>query len=174
MENSNAPKFQRIIARYKALMRAAPDQVGIIALQLFKEDTFSRQGQIMGNGSLKKWPSRGASPRNRNGAALLVKSGKLRRDLNYRKSGKRVIIKSDLAYSKLQNDGGVVPVTSKMRKFFWAMYKSSGDDFWRGMALTKKQHLRIKPRPFLYDTPELPRRLDNHFIPLIKEIIQKS
>jgi phage gpG-like protein len=174
MPNQNAHKFERIISKYKQLMRVAPDQVGIIALKLFKEDTFSRQGQIMGNGTVKKWPSRGASPQNRNNATLLIKSGQLRRDLNYRKSGKRVILKSDLPYSKLQNDGGAVPVTSKMRKFFWAMYKKTGDEFWKGMALTKKTSITIRPRPFLYDTPELPKRLDNHFIPLIKQIIQQS
>ena len=174
MENQNAHKFDTIIAKYKSLMQAAPDQVGTIALQLFKEDTFTAQGQIMGASSVKKWPVRGNGPKNRVGAALLIKSGKLRRDLNYRKAGKKVIVKSELPYSKLQNDGGVIPVTSKMRKFFWAMFKQSGDTFWRGMALTKKPHFNIKPRPFLYDTPELPRRLDNYFKPLIKSIIQTS
>lgn len=172
MNNENASKFERIIARYKKLIRQAPDMVGAIALQLYKEDTFSRQGQVMGT-TVRPWPSRGAGPKNRTGAALLTKSGALRRDLKYIKSGRRVTLKSDMPYSKLQNDGGTIAITSKMRKFFWAMYKRTGDEFWKGMAL-KRGTINIKARPFLYDTPELPKRLDSHFIPLIKDILKNS
>lgn len=172
MENQNAYKFTRIISNYKALMQKAPDEVGILALGLYKE-SFEKQGRIMGRGSVAKWPDRGASPKSRQGAALLTNSGALKRDLNYRRSGKRVILRSSLPYSKTQNDGATIPITSGMRRFFWAMYKQSGDEFWKAMAL-KKGSITIKPRPFLYDTPELPHRLNNYFIPAIKKIIQQS
>jgi hypothetical protein len=153
-------------------MQQAPDQVGAIALQLYKADTFQRQGQIMGT-NVKAWPKRQAQPKNRIGAALLTKSGALRRDLKYTKSGRRVVLSSNMPYSKIQNDGGTVQITSKMRKFFWAMYIKTKDEFWKGMAL-KKGSFTIKPRPFLYDTPELANRLDAHFIPVIKDILKNS
>lgn len=170
MENQNAHKFDRMKAQFESLMQKAPQQVGVIALGLFKE-SFTKQGQIMAGGNVKKWPTRGAAPKRRRGAALLIDKGALRRDLSMRTSGRRVTLNSNMPYSKLQNDGGSIPVTSQMRKFFWAMYKESKDEFWKGMALTKKSHFQIKPRPFLYDTPELAKRLDNHFIPLLKQIL---
>ena len=170
MENQNAQKFARMKVQFESLMKQAPTQVGVIALGLFKEG-FTKQGQIMAGGNVKKWPTRGAAPKRRSGASLLIDKGALRRDLNFRASGTRVTISSNMPYSKLQNDGGTIPVTSQMRKFFWAMYKESKDEFWKGMALTHKTTITIKPRPFLYDTPELARRLDNHFIPLLKQIL---
>jgi phage gpG-like protein len=173
MNNNNTPQFDRIISRYKELMRNAPNMVGIIALQLFDE-SFSKQGQIMSGGSVKKWKVRGPHPQNRTGAALLIDKGVLRRELNYKTSANKVILSSNLPYSKLQNDGGTIPVTPKMRKFFWAMFKRTGDETWKWFALMKKNTITIAARPFLYDTPELPKRLDDHFIPLIKSIINNS
>lgn len=170
MENNNAPKFAEMRAKFESLMQQAPKQVGVIALGLFKE-SFTKQGQIMQGGNVKKWPSRGAAPKIRSGSSLLINRGALRRDLNMRTSARKVAITSNMPYSKIQNDGGTIPITSQMRKFFWAMYKESKDDFWKGMALTSKTQLTIKPRPFLYDTPELAQRLDKHFIPIIKQIL---
>lgn len=171
MENSNAHRFTKIIADFEALMKKAPDMVGIIAVELFKE-SFVRKGQIMGTG-VKPWPEMGGHPKSRSPGSLEVKSGQYRRSIQYRKHGRRVRVSSDEAYAQIQNDGGSVPVTTRMRKFFWAMYKQTDDEFWKGMALTKKAYITIKPRPVIYDTPELGNRLDNKFIPLIKQIISQ-
>jgi phage gpG-like protein len=172
MENNNAPMFKHMFQRYNDLVKQAPKMVGVIALALFLE-SFSKKGQIMGGG-VKAWDAMGGHPKNRSSSSLLIKSGQLRRSLNFKTSGSRVTIYTNEVYAKLQNDGGVIPVTSKMRKFFWAMYKESKDEFWKGMALTHKTEFTIKPRPFLYDTPELANRLDQKFIPLIKDILTNS
>ena len=48
-------------------------------------------------------------------------------------------------YAQIQDKGGLTSpeVTDKMRKFAWAMHYKTKDDKWKGLALTKKQMLRI-------------------------------
>lgn len=168
MVNNNEQHFREVITKYRELMNRSKDAVGTIAVELFAE-SFSLHGQIMSNGSVKAWKGRGFSPKNRNGAALLVKTGKLQRDLRYRKSVKAVNIISDLPYSVIQNDGGTIPVSAKMRSFFWYMFKKTKDEFWMRMALSKQ--ITIPARPFIYDTPELPARLDKYFVKAINQLI---
>jgi hypothetical protein len=72
-------------------------------------------------------------------------------------------------YARIYNEGGTIsqniPITPKMRKFYWAKFfeagggksKEKGQDvpeeakFWRGMALTKKTSISRK-------VPVLPHR----------------
>jgi phage gpG-like protein len=44
-----------------------------------------------------------------------------------------------------------VSITKQMRKYFWRMFKKTGDDKFKWMALTNKTqfNINIKPRPFL-------------------------
>jgi len=49
-------------------------------------------------------------------------------------------------YALIQDRGGIThpTVTSKMRKFGWAMYYKTGDDKFKAIALTKKQKLDVR------------------------------
>jgi hypothetical protein len=193
MVNDNAAYFREVINRYKGLLNKSKDVVGLIAIELF-QSSFDYSGQVMGNGAIIKWPGRGFHPPSSNGRSLLVKKGKLRRNMDYRKSSTGVILKSDLPYSEIQNDGGTIKVTAKMRRFFFAMYykqnsrvvytiadkgvkntkanvkRNTEAEFWLKMAMAKQ--ITIPPRPFFYDTPELPRRIDKYFIEQINTITQ--
>lgn len=186
-------KIRQALNRYKQLRAKAPRIAGVIAVSLFKE-SFSKQGVIGTGGIASPWAARGFSPKNREGRALLKKTGRLSRSIKFRAAGMRVNISSDTPYSVLQNDGGIIKITPKMRRFFWAKYFASGgvkrtdkkgnpitggkvedrfkggDKFWLRMALKKGNTIKVKARPFIYDTPELPRRLDAAFIKEIQKI----
>lgn len=85
-----------------------------------------------------------------------------------------ISISSDEPYSKIQNEGGKIRVTDKMKKFFWAKFKSSGKTKWKGLATTKKVYLDIPARPYLKDTDELQDRIASkirsHILKLNKDV----
>lgn len=58
-----------------------------------------------------------------------------------------------LPYARIQHDGGTIRlrVTSRMRKFFWAMFIRTRDEKWKAMALSRKTHfiIKIPARPYL-------------------------
>ena len=64
----------------------------------------------------------------------------------------QVIIRNPVEYASVHNDGDQIPVTQRMRKFFWAKHYEAEElrgkgsveaDFWKNMAL-KKPGGRIK------------------------------
>lgn len=99
----------------------------------------------------------------------------------------RVIVRNPLDYATIQNDGGTITVTAKMKRFFWAKHMeakggmkhtSSGKlsrnkrnqslsreaDFWRNMALKKVgSQIRMPKRQFMGNSNELDK--------IIKEVI---
>lgn len=185
MVNNNAPDLELIAKRYRVLLKNSRDAIGIMAVELFNE-SFQAEGQIMGNGLVNPWPKRGFGPPSRDSAKLLKKRGGLQRSITYRRTGEDVVtIQSNKPYSKLMQEGGIIKVTAKMRKFFWAMYykyavkvvyniadrgvkntkgnnkQNAEAEFWFKMAMAKQ--VTIKARPFLYDTPELSSRMDDYF-----------
>lgn len=73
----------------------------------------------------QKWPSNKTA--NSRGSQLL-RSGDLRRSIQQpRQQSKNIGWSSSLPYASIQNEGGEIKVTKKMKSFFWAMYyKSAG------------------------------------------------
>lgn len=195
MQNDNAAHFKQVIQKYRALMIKSRDVVGIIAVELFDE-SFDKQGQIMGGGRVIPWKGRGFSPPSKKGKRSLINRGRLRRGTKYVKSGKSsIIIKNETPYAILQNDGGTIQVTAKMRRFFWAMvykYWSKGvtydiatkelsagkkhekfggeAEFWFRMAMAKE--ITVPARPIIYPTPEIPARLDKYFLKAIQNLFK--
>jgi phage gpG-like protein len=84
---------------------------------------------------------------------------------------------SEIPYAELHQQGGKIPVTDKMRKFFWAKYYqhaspvgrtrgkrsvsiSQEADFWKAMALKKKNStITIPKRQFMDATPDLEKAI---------------
>ena len=68
-----------------------------------------------------------------------------------------VVISANSPYAAIHQFGGTlkptIPITSRMRKFFWAKYFETGFDSWKVLALTKKKELKpvihIPARPFI-------------------------
>lgn len=102
---------------------------------------FEKQGFM--DATLQPWAERKTTDA---GRAILTKSAALRDSIIVTQSNtKRVVVGSSSAYAKIHNEGGIIniPVTAKMRKFFWFKYKTTGDSKFKGMALTKKTSLVI-------------------------------
>lgn len=100
---------------------------------------FERQGFL--DSSIKPW--QGRMDGSDSGRAILTNTSALRDSIKIGESSpKRVRATSDSKYARIHNEGGIVnvPVTERMRKYFWFMYKSTGNIKFKMMALTKKTH----------------------------------
>jgi phage gpG-like protein len=78
--------------------------------------------------------------------------------IEVRQQGKSsIVISANSPYAAIHQFGGTIrptiPITSKMRKFFWARYYETGQENWKAMALTKKTEMkpviRIPARPYV-------------------------
>lgn len=123
----------------------------------------------------KKW--RGTNMPNQRGS-LLMRSGKLRRSVQSRQNDNSVSWSSSLPYAKINNEGGEIEVTARMKSFFWAMfYKASGAagkgnsdrskglsaeaQQWKNLALQKVgAKMKIEQRQFIGDHPIVRQRIE--------------
>lgn len=120
---------------------------------------------------------------NRKGS-LMMRTGKLRRSIRSKQTANSLTWSSSLPYASLQNEGGEVVVTERMKRFFWAMfYKSNGAvsktkkgdasntarnknlsqeaAMWRALALQKVgAKMQIKQRQFIGDHPMVRQRIE--------------
>jgi phage gpG-like protein len=93
----------------------------------------------------------------------LNRSKGLMSTIEVRPQGKSsIVISANSPYAAIHQYGGTltptIPITSKMRKFFWAKYYNTGLVNWKALALTKKKELkptiRIPARPYITLTQE--------------------
>ena len=95
----------------------------------------------------KQWGGRAWKPSNIS-ANLLINSSMLRNSIHHTAVGNQVEVTSPLPYANIHNEGGRIPITPKMRAFFWARYKEAKDPIYKACALTKKTHIDIPQRQF--------------------------
>jgi phage gpG-like protein len=99
----------------------------------------------------------------------LIETGKLRNSIRINSiTDSKVEIISDRLYSSIQNDGGTIKVTEKMKKYFWSQFKKTGSQKWRSMALSTK--FTIPQRQFMGDSDALDKIIDE----LVKEEYNKK
>lgn len=128
--------------------------------------------EFFGNG----WPE--TKIPNRRGS-LMMRTGTLRRSIRSTVEGSSVRWTSSVPYADLQNNGGELVITEKMKRYFWAMYyKVSGAakgrkgsaqkafsveaEQWKALALKKVgDKLKIPKRQFIGDHPEVKRMVDD-------------
>ncbi len=100
----------------------------------------------------------------RGNGSLLVTSGRLRRSISATMGRNSITFSSDTEYAEIHNSGGVIPVTPKMRKYFWYRHikakkpgeipaKGSDAEFWGFMARAKK--VTIPKRQFIGKHPRV-------------------
>lgn len=109
---------------------------------------------------------------NRRGS-LMMRSGALRRSIRATSNDNSIRFMSSLPYAEIHNEGGVITVTEKMKRYFWAMYyKTSGAisktskgearqtnrnkamsleaSYWKAMALKKVgSKIKVEQRQFI-------------------------
>ncbi len=157
-----APDFE---AMGKAILKQLPHNVSQQALSHFK-GSFRKQGFT--DYSFIAWPKR----RDDLSHKILMQSNNLMNDLKVRaETINHIVIATELPYADIHNNGGKfsIPITQKMRNFFWAMFKSTGKESWKWMALTKKKRfpIRIPQRQFIGNSAELNKNIDNKIMETI-------
>ena len=78
---------------------------------------------------------------------------------------------SSLPYASVHEFGASIKITDKMRSFFWAKWYESNEqnELWKNLALTKKTHITIKPRP--YFEPAIKEYADKQFQKDLEEFL---
>lgn len=79
-----------------------------------------------------------------------------------------LIAATSVDYGQIHQEGGTIPVTAKMRKWFWAQYKETKNDKWKKLALTKKDHFTVPKREYINVTDSL----INTFVIAAEEILK--
>lgn len=124
------------------------------------------------------------------GRNILTDTGALRRSIKSRTSASSITFYSDLPYASIQNEGGEIRVTKKMKAYFWHMYyEASGAmgrrkngtlrktkrnvqlsaeaEFWKRLALKKEGSvIEIPQRRFLGSSPEVEQA--------VREIVERN
>lgn len=130
----------------------------------------------------KPWPERKA-PGGR--GTLLAVTGRMRRSLRCRVSGGALLFFSDAAYFGLHNRGGTVPVTTGMRRYFWAMYYKYGGgkkgkaphpiaEYYKALALTRKSEFTIPRRQIVGSHPKIDRLVEKTCTRNVREWIARN
>ena len=175
-----------------------PVIAGQMAVSHFKSNF--RQGGFVNNG-LQPWQKAKRLEGKKKGAANNYKtltSGRnhLMSSVSYIPADSAVLIKNDVPYASIHNEGGQVnthpTVTPKMKRFAWAKYYEAlggkklaknvtiPEDAarWRALALTKKTKLNIKyimpKRQFIGESKELNDKINAKWESEIEKIIHNS
>lgn len=89
-------------------------------------------------------------------------SGNLRKSISSKVQGKNVVFTSQLPYSSIHNEGGTIRVTAKMKGFFFAKYKETGDPLYKALALKKiGSKITMPKRQFIGDSPETRKAIED-------------
>lgn len=164
-EINQHPDFEKM---GKELLKQLPKDVAQMALSHFK-GSFRKQGFT--DYGFVAWAQR----KDPTGHKILFKTRRLMTSLKVvSQTIERIEISTEEPYAAIHNNGGKinVRVTDRMRKFFWAMYKKTGQSKWKWMALTKKRRLaiRIPQRKFIGNSHVLNHNIDTK----IENIILKT
>lgn len=180
--SNKPPNFAQIALKLK---KGRPRVVAIEAAKFFK-DSFVKGGFT--DTSFQKWPE-GKSPLRgkktligyRNTMNLMQSIRTLEENENRVRTG------TELVYSEIHNDGGIITVTKKMKAYWWAKYYefagmkrktaqaqaniNAKAEFCRNMALMKVgKKLRVPKRQYIGESKTLFRTLDEWFESVVNEL----
>ena len=171
-------EFNRLLAQKRRelddlMRRKLPDKVGNMAKAHYQDNIRERQGFL--NNGVKKWDKTkrqqsGSTSAAANYGALQSSSNHLYSSIKYIPSDYRVRVANDLKYAPYHNWGATIPITPRMRGYFWYKYSTSpgqkkgkktveSDEQkkWKALALStkKKTSFKIPQRQFLGESKEL-------------------
>lgn len=189
MSNS-VPEIEKIIKEQLADLnrlkdRVLPVKVGRAVMESTRQNF--REGGFYG----RKWEDTKRRAIGFDGAdgrygPLLSRQNHLMSSTDYIPGQGRVTIQNAAEYAQIHNEGGHIPVTIKMKRFFWAKYYEAGlssqlfEDgkgkrskqkadafsgeagFWKGMALKRVgSKIKIPRRQFLGDSPQVEKIIED-------------
>lgn len=166
-QNFKTPDFEKMAME---VLKDLPEKVGEKARAFFLT-SFDKEGFT--DTSFMAWPKRQDDLPHK----LLSQSLALRASVKVTRADmKQVVVRAGegLPYAEIHNEGGTisVPVTERMRRYFWYLFKKTGEDKYKWMALTKKERLtiRIPKRQFIGQSYILDGQLEKIFIDRIIEV----
>jgi phage gpG-like protein len=148
----------------------------------FIHRNFESQGFM--DASLQPWEQRKMG--DDGGRAILKGAGALQDEISVSSSSlKQIIVSATSKHARIHNEGGIIniPITKKMRDYFWYRYYGIADkkgnivngspteaSMWKAMALTKKTHLKIKmpKRQFMGPSIAFNNLIEQKFIKMIE------
>jgi len=154
-----------------------PRIVGSMAKDHFQENF--RQSGFVNNG-LHKWePAKRTTSEELKGVdtkykTLLSSHNNLFNAVQFTPGDSRVTISNPTPYAAAHNFGATIPITKKMRGYAWHQYWENGGrkkgeprdkpipeeaELWKGLALTKKDSIKLPQRQFIGDSAELSRKI---------------
>lgn len=156
MPDNQVPDFNSIGTD---LINDAVTYASVTGLNFFRE-SFDKQGFT--DESFKAWEPRKTGD---DGRGILINTAHLRDSTQVlERSPEQIVFGNTAPYAYIHNYGGMISirVTARSRKFFWYMYKATGQDKWKFMALTKKERLSVKipQRQFIGPSKTLLNALD--------------
>lgn len=179
----NTKALNELEKRLKKALNAMPTVIGQAVVTHFQENITKRQG-LPNGGSLQRFKGRAFENNRNHGKGILNDTGNLvdsikiiSRNSNSVNVGIRA---SEIPYAELHQQGGKVPVTDKMRKFFWAKHYENASSarisrgrkfsiittsnqeasFWKAMALKRRgSTINIPARPFMSVTTDLEKSI---------------
>lgn len=147
--------LDQVLKGFKKEKKELPTILGNLAKNHFVEGFRKGGGQT--DDSAGGWKERGTDP----GRAILVKSGKLRRDIRVRKkSFSRIVVGTGnitTDYAEAHNKGATMTVTKKQKGYFIAQYNKNKSDFWKRMIGAKT--ITIPKREYIGHSRELSKKL---------------
>lgn len=168
MRNNNLNEIENLRKKYLSFRRSIPQKLAITMVNFFKRN-FQAGGFV--DTPFKKW-KKSTYPGARR---TMVRSGNTRRQIKkIQATQSRIVvgIANHNHYAKIHNEGGKIPITPKMRRFFWAKYKETGREYWKNLAITKKTHLDIPKRQFIGHSKALEKTIDRMLIKELKNALQ--
>jgi phage gpG-like protein len=174
-QNDNAYKLALKLKNYKVEKPKLIKALGITTRDHFRLN-FKKQG--FDDAGVTAWKKRSFEFSGKS-RSVLTNRGKLRDSINYQVRASSTIISNSQDYARIHNEGGSMPVTAKMRSFFWAMfYQAQGSAkkpnpdalIWRNMAMKKGNTITIPQRQFMGHSQNLNKKLDRQVKQTLKKI----
>jgi phage gpG-like protein len=116
-------KIEDINLEMQNFLRVAPYKIGNTAVLFFKDNIRERQGFL--DTTIDGWAENKTGIIKKAGGKMLIEKGNLLRGITQQVNGTKVmvyVIGVAAKYAEIHNTGGIITVTPKMRKFFWAKY----------------------------------------------------
>lgn len=175
MSFNEARKIAMHLAKFQKEIDAMRTTMGVEAVNHFKR-SFRNQGFT--NNSLEKWQNRKKRERGRT-RAILTKTGRLKRSINYIKKGRYSVIinTGNTPYAQIHNEGGVINKKASQKTLNFKIKRDGTSRFAKAkksnfqMDVNIKAHnIKMPKRQFIGDSNVLNKKIKTSLNKIIKTI----
>lgn len=163
------PDFDKMGKDLEDFLNALPNLSAVAAINFF-QDRFDQGGWIDDKG-FEKWQN------NNNNTKTLLKTSNLKDSFDYSYGKDWLEVINFAPYSKIHNEGGIltIKITKRSRKYFWYIFKRTGDVKWKYMAMKKESFMQVKipKRQHIGHSQFLMKRLEKAYFKQIEKLTKK-